>query len=117
MTDKLTPQEKGRILQERRRDEEIAKGNKVTEEVTLELSDGKRTRVDLFVEEPSGNVKCVECKNGPTAKLTDNQKQAERELPSTGATTRGGNADGTSFGRDAKLDSLEFEIDRRDIEE
>ncbi|MFC3679397.1 hypothetical protein, partial [Bacterioplanoides pacificum] len=116
-TDKLTPQEKGRILQERRRDEEIAKGNKVTEEVTLELSDGKRTRVDLFVEEPSGNVKCVECKNGPTAKLTDNQKQAERELPSTGATTRGGNADGTSFGRDAKLDNLEFEIDRRDIEE
>lgn len=116
-TDKLTPQEKGRILQERRRDEEIAKGNKVTEEVTLELSDGKRTRVDLFVEEPSGNVKCVECKNGPAAKLTDNQKQAERELPSTGATTRGGNADGTSFGRDAKLDNLEFEIDRRDIEE
>ncbi len=102
---KLTPQQKGDILVQRRKQEELAKGNKVTEEVSIRMENGKRTRADLLSEDANGNVTCIECKNGPSARLTENQKQGQKELPSKGGVLVGKNADKTGRG-------FKFEVQR-----
>jgi RHS repeat-associated protein len=60
-------------------------------EITLDTP-AARTRVDLATKTPAGTLKFIECKNGPCAGLTPNQKRAFPEIRSGGAVPRGGNA-------------------------
>lgn len=59
---------------------------------------------------------CVECKNGPSAKLTPNQKQASVEFPDEGAIPRGKNTEQAGLTVGEKTGPIEFEVRRVDAE-
>jgi hypothetical protein len=50
---------------------------------------GSETRIDLAMPQPSGAVKCQECKSSATAQLTKNQTKAFPEIEKTGAVVMG----------------------------
>ncbi len=60
-------------------------------EITIETPIG-RTRPDLLTRTPAGNLRFVECKNGPCASLTTRQKKAFPLIERQGGIPRGGNA-------------------------
>jgi RHS repeat-associated protein len=63
----------------------------VGREITVDTPAG-RTRLDLAAKTPQGSLKFIECKNGPCAGLTPNQKAALPEIRNTGGVPRGKNA-------------------------
>jgi hypothetical protein len=60
-------------------------------EITIETAAG-RTRPDLLTRTPEGNLRFIECKNGPCAAVTTRQRQAFPLIESQGGIPRGGNA-------------------------
>jgi RHS repeat-associated protein len=60
-------------------------------EITLETP-AARTRIDLATKTPEGRLRFIECKNGPCADLTTNQRAAFPEIRSQGGVPRGANA-------------------------
>ena len=60
-------------------------------EITVDTA-AARTRIDLATKTPSGNLKFIECKTGPCAGLTPNQRAALPEIQSKGGIPRGANA-------------------------
>lgn len=72
-------------------DIEASGGKVLGREITVDAG-GARTRPDLFVEDACGNRCFVEVKNGPTAKMTSNQKVAFPAIQSQGGVPVGANA-------------------------
>lgn len=60
-------------------------------EITIDTS-AARTRIDIATKTPEGRLKFIECKNGPCAGLTPNQRAAFPEIRSQGGVPRGANA-------------------------
>lgn len=82
------PVEKGQEGVERSRQDAINRGDQpIGEEVTVELPSGKRSRADLLTKKPDGSLEFVESKNGPSARLTKNQKELKATLDSGGSVT------------------------------
>jgi hypothetical protein len=72
-------------------------------QVTVETPSGTRVRLDFMTQDPgTGEVRCIECKASPTARLSPNQKSAFPEIEKAGATVKGNAGepyfpDGTKF--------------------
>ena len=82
-------------------------------QVTVKSASGVRTRVDLVTETPRGNVKLIESKNGPSARLTPNQRKALPEIQKSGTCTPcGKNAQKAGLEPGKKIKSVEVQIDR-----
>jgi RHS repeat-associated protein len=60
-------------------------------EITMETAAG-RTRPDILTQDSEGNLKFIEAKNGPAARLTPNQKAGYPLLRTEGGVPRGMNA-------------------------
>ncbi len=58
-------------------------GDKTASQVTVEVADGTRTRVD-FIENIEGEIKLIEAKSSKTAPLTKNQKAAFPQIKTSG---------------------------------
>jgi len=63
----------------------------VGREITVDTP-AARTRIDLATKTPEGRLRFIECKNGPCAELTANQRAAFPEIRSQGGVPRGANA-------------------------
>ena len=77
--------QKGRDF-ERRVGETI--GNNKASQVTIEVADGTKTRMD-FVSIKDGELKLTEAKSSTTASLTPNQKKAHPQIEQSGGTIKG----------------------------
>jgi hypothetical protein len=80
-------------------------------EVTFELPNGGRTRADI-VTESKGNLNIVESKNGPGARLTTRQTQAQQAVQQgQPLVPRGGNAQaaGLKPGTPVKVNQYQVE--------
>ena len=114
--EKLSPKQKGDLGVAQSKQNAIARGEKVIgEEVSIKMENGKVTRADLLTQKPCGGIKCIESKNGPSAKLTPNQKQAKTELPEKGGEVRGKKAEANGFPSGTKIDKIEFQLDKHNI--
>jgi RHS repeat-associated protein len=71
-------------------------GNQVAPQVTIEASDGTRTRPDFMTVSPEGTIGITEAKSSATAPLTPNQATAFPLIEQNGGTVRGNN--GNSIG-------------------
>jgi hypothetical protein len=65
-------------------------------EVTVETAVG-RARLDLVTRDPQGRFSFAEVKNGPTAKLTANQRMVHEEIRTGGFIPRGESAARAGF--------------------
>jgi hypothetical protein len=63
-------------------------GNNKASQVTIEVADGTRTKVD-FVQRTDGKVTLTEVKSSKTAPLTGNQKAAHPQIETSGGTVKG----------------------------
>lgn len=103
-----TAHEKGKAGVQLSKEQAIASGERIIgTEISIKLDDGRVTKADILVEKPSGGLKAIECKNGPCAKLTENQKVAKTQLPEKG---------GVFFGKKAKNSGLEVDVQSEPIE-
>jgi hypothetical protein len=72
------PVEKGRLGVEKSKAEALARGERLAgEEVTFELPSGRRTRSDVVTRIEQEQLKVREAKEGPTARLTEGQKEMQ----------------------------------------
>jgi len=81
-------------------------------EVTFELPSGGRTRADIVTESKGGNLDIVEAKNGPSAKLTPRQTEAQEAVQQgQSLTPRGANAQaaGLAPGKPVKINEYKVE--------
>lgn len=86
----IGPVLKGRAGVERAEAAARARGEIVIgREVTFETSAG-RTRVDLVSKTPEGNLRLIEAKNGPSARVTANQRANFEALSKEGGNTERG---------------------------
>ncbi len=65
-------------------------GKNKASQVTIEVKDGTKTRMD-FVSVEDGNIKLTEAKSSTTAPLTPNQKTAHPQIEQYGGTIKGNN--------------------------
>ena len=70
-------------------------GKNTASQVTIEVKDGTKTRMD-FVSIEDGNIKLTEAKSSATAPLTQNQRTAHPQIEQYGGTIKGNN--GNSVG-------------------
>ncbi len=61
-------------------------------EITIDTTAG-RTKIDILTRTKEGKLKFIECKNGPYASLTPNQKNAFQKIQSEGGIPKGINAE------------------------
>lgn len=80
-------------------------------EITIETSVG-RTRPDLLTRTPEGNLRFIECKNGPCAALTTRQREAFPLIQSQGGIPRGGNAAAAGLEPGVPIGPTEILIER-----
>jgi RHS repeat-associated protein len=82
-------------------------------EVTFELPSGKRTRADLTGTDAQGKATVIESKNGPNAKLTDNQKEMQQTSTSGGTVTpRGKNAAAAGLTPGKPIPAPQYQVDQ-----
>jgi RHS repeat-associated protein len=86
----IGPVLKGRAGVQRAENDLRSQGNTIVEnEVTVEAPDGTRTRIDIVIRTPNGDIEFVEVKNGTTADLTTNQRRAFPQIQTQGGTPVG----------------------------
>ncbi|MEZ8100376.1 two-partner secretion domain-containing protein [Vibrio bivalvicida] len=108
----LTSNEKGKQGVEISKQEALDRGEIILgEEISIKLENSKVTKADILVEKPSGGLKVIECKNGPCARLTPNQKQAQTELPAKGGEFTGENAKNSELPTGENTGSIEYQVD------
>jgi hypothetical protein len=80
-------------------------------EVTIDTP-AARTRLDILVEKPNGGLKGIECKAGPCARPTPNQKKAHPVLVQNGGIPRGRKAEEAGLVPGKPTGPLEIEVKR-----
>jgi RHS repeat-associated protein len=110
----VSPQVKGAIGEQLSQEAAVARGEVVRgTQITVRSASNVRTRVDVVTATPGGNVKLIESKNGPHARLTPNQRKALPEIQQTGSCTPcGKNAEKAGFKPGEKIANVEVQIDR-----
>jgi RHS repeat-associated protein len=83
----------------------------VGREITVDTT-AARTRIDLATKTPEGKLKFIECKNGPCAGLTPNQKAAFPEIQNKGGVPRGRNAAKAGLKPGEKIGPTEVVVER-----
>jgi RHS repeat-associated protein len=80
-------------------------------EITIDTS-AARTRIDLATRTAQGGLKLIECKNGPCADLTANQRAAFPELRTQGGVPRGANAARAGLKPDEPIGPTDVVVER-----
>jgi hypothetical protein len=63
--------------------------SRVSPQVTVKTQTGARTRLDFLSEDPSGAIKCTECKASATAPVKPGQAAAHQDIAKSGGTVVG----------------------------
>ncbi|WP_321959630.1 hemagglutinin repeat-containing protein [Paraburkholderia tropica] len=63
--------------------------DKIETQVTLQVGDGTKTRMDIMTKDKAGSIGCVECKSSEKAPLTPNQERAFPQIATGGAVVVG----------------------------
>ncbi|MCC6741780.1 MAG: hypothetical protein IT452_22360, partial [Planctomycetia bacterium] len=79
-------------------------------EVTFKAG-GVRTRADILVRTPAGRLKVIEAKNGPSARLSRNQKAGFPALRRGGAVPVGANAEAANLTPGQALGPVDVQVD------
>jgi uncharacterized protein RhaS with RHS repeats len=91
-------------------------GNSKASQVTIEVADGTRTKVD-FVQKNDGKVTLTEAKGSQTAPLTSNQKKAHPQIEQSGGTVKGNKGTIVGLPNGEKIPPTKVEIIRpKDLE-
>jgi hypothetical protein len=80
-------------------------------QITIETQSGVRIKADFVVRTLFGELKLIESKFGPTAKLNNNQKTGYAEVRDFGGTIRGNNGSGSGLTAGTKLGPTDFQLD------
>ena len=81
-------------------------------EVTFELPNGGRTRADI-VTESKGDLNIVESKNGPNARLTPRQTQAQQAVQQgQQLIPRGGNAQAAGLTPGTPVNINQYQVEQ-----
>ena len=82
-------------------------------QVTVETSSGTRLRLDFMTRDPgTGEVRCIECKASPTARLSPKQKAGFPDMEKAGGTVKG-NAGEPHFPAGTKFPPVKVDIYRK----
>ena len=89
------------------------RGKLVATQLTIETKSGHGARLDLAVLDPkTGEITCIECKFGETARLSKKQRKAYPEVQESGAVIKG-RRDESIFPGGTKIPAKAVEIDSK----
>lgn len=86
-------------------------GKNKASQVTIEVKDGTKTRMD-FVSIEDGNIKLTEAKSSATAPLTPNQKTAHPQIEQYGGTIKGNNGNNIGLPSGTEIPPTKVDIVR-----